>query len=103
MDEKHLNLSEAKAKLSVLIDGVVNRRERYVIDRHGKPAAVLVSIDDFKRIAGFETPTPTQPMGALAFLGAWGDEVTDAEVDKFLEVIYASREADKGRPVNLDF
>jgi prevent-host-death family protein len=41
-----LPLSEAKAKLSQLVDEVEARDERVVITRKGRPAAVLVSQDD---------------------------------------------------------
>jgi antitoxin YefM len=43
---KTLPLSEAKARLSQLVDEVESRDERVVITRRGRPAAVLVSQDD---------------------------------------------------------
>lgn len=39
-------LSEAKDKLSALVDGVQATHEAVVITRHGRPAAVLISPDD---------------------------------------------------------
>ncbi len=41
-----LPLSEAKAKLSELVDGVVSRDDRVTITRNGRPAAVLLSPDE---------------------------------------------------------
>lgn len=41
-------LSEAKAKLSELLDSVLRRDEEIMITRNGRPAAVLVSPDDFE-------------------------------------------------------
>jgi antitoxin YefM len=43
-----VQLSEAKAKLSSLLDFVESRDEEVVITRHGRPAAVLVSPADFE-------------------------------------------------------
>lgn len=41
-----LPLSEAKAKLSELVDDVVSRDDRVTITRNGHPAAVLLSPDE---------------------------------------------------------
>lgn len=43
---KTLSLSEAKAKLSGLVDEVETRDEEIVITKNGRPAAVLVSADE---------------------------------------------------------
>lgn len=43
---KILPLSEAKAKLSGLVDEVERRDEEVVITKNGRPAAVLVSADE---------------------------------------------------------
>jgi prevent-host-death family protein len=45
---KTLSLSEAKAKLSGLIEDVERRDEEIVITRNGRPAAVLVSPDEYE-------------------------------------------------------
>jgi len=44
---KTLSLSEAKAKLSALVDDIEQRDEEVVITRNGRPAAVLVSPDEY--------------------------------------------------------
>ena len=44
---KTLSLSEAKAKLSGLVDEVERRNKQVVITRNGRPAAVLVSPDEY--------------------------------------------------------
>ena len=44
---KTLSLSEAKSKLSSLVDSVERTDEEVVITRNGRPAAVLVSPDEF--------------------------------------------------------
>ncbi len=45
---KILSLSEAKMKLSELIDGVVDRDEEIMITRNGSPAAVLLSPEEYE-------------------------------------------------------
>ncbi len=45
---KTLSLTEAKMKLSSLVDAVEGTDEEVVITRNGRPAAVLVSPDEFE-------------------------------------------------------
>ena len=45
---KTLSLSEAKAKLSGLVEEVERRDEEVIITRNGRPAAVLVSPDEYE-------------------------------------------------------
>ena len=45
---KTLPLSEVKAKLSGLVEQVGNTDEEIVITKNGRPAAILVSPDEFK-------------------------------------------------------
>ncbi len=44
---KTMSLSDAKAKLSGLVDEVESRDEEIVITKNGRPAAVLVSPDEY--------------------------------------------------------
>jgi antitoxin YefM len=43
-------LTEAKAKLNELVEDAVAMHERVTITRHGRPAAILLSIDDFESL-----------------------------------------------------
>lgn len=45
---KTLSLSEVKMKLSKLVDEVEKKDEEITITRNGKPAAVLLSPDEFE-------------------------------------------------------
>ncbi len=45
---KTLSLSEAKMKLSALVSSVSLTEEEVVITKNGRPAAVLVSPDEFE-------------------------------------------------------
>lgn len=44
---KTLSLSEAKMKLSGLVQGVIDTDEEIVITKNGAPCAVLISPDEF--------------------------------------------------------
>lgn len=45
-----LPLTEAKAKLNELVDSAMTTHERVTITRHGKPAAVLIAVDDLEAL-----------------------------------------------------
>ncbi|MBI5598504.1 MAG: type II toxin-antitoxin system Phd/YefM family antitoxin [Deltaproteobacteria bacterium] len=45
---KTLSLSEAKMKLSGLVEAVLSTDEEVVITKNGRPAAVMVSPDEFE-------------------------------------------------------
>ncbi len=47
---KILSLSEAKMKLSAVIENVLLTEEEVVITKNGAPAAVLVSLDEFESL-----------------------------------------------------
>jgi prevent-host-death family protein len=47
---KVLPLSEVKAKLSEVVDGIVTTHERVTVTRNGRPVAVLISADDLEAI-----------------------------------------------------
>jgi antitoxin YefM len=41
-----MSVSEAKDKLSTLVESVESTHDAVIITRHGKPAAVLISLED---------------------------------------------------------
>ena len=45
---KTLSLSEAKMKLSALVESVKTTDEEVIITKNGSPAAVLVSLDEYE-------------------------------------------------------
>lgn len=98
-ERKRLGVAEAKAHFSAIVDEVAHNDGSYVIERRGKPVAVLMSIEDLERL---EEAAKNPPKGPLALVGGWAD-LGDEFIDKFLEDVYAERERDKGRPVNLDW
>ena len=46
MAQQHLALADVKNRLSEVVDQVEREHDRVVITKHGRPAAVVVSIDD---------------------------------------------------------
>jgi prevent-host-death family protein len=95
-----ISLAEAKAKLSAVVDDVRRTAGRYLIERHGRPAAAIISVEALARLEEAEVLGPT-PAGALALVGAWSD-VEEAAIDEFLADVLRSRAEDTGRLVQLD-
>ncbi len=96
---RHVAASEAKATFSALIEGVQHRGERYVIERHGKPAAALVSIDELDRLGASRGTRPGMN-GGLGLIGLLADYMTDEEIDEMVDRIYEDRRRSLPRPVD---
>ena len=47
---KTMPISEVKTRLPELVSGVEEREDEIVVTRNGKPAAVLVSYDEYARL-----------------------------------------------------
>lgn len=45
-----LPISEVKARLPELVAGVMEREEEVVVTRNGRPAAVIVNVDEYERL-----------------------------------------------------
>ena len=100
MTTTRVSLGEVKAKLSAVVDDVRRTGRRYLIERHGRPAAAIISVEEMERLSASDKLGPN-PAGALALVGAW-DDVEDKVIDEFIEDIYRSRAEDLGRSVQLD-
>ncbi|WP_009633783.1 type II toxin-antitoxin system Phd/YefM family antitoxin [Synechocystis sp. PCC 7509] len=48
------NLNEARDNLSDLVERVGYGQERIMLEQHGKPVAVIVSLEDINRLEAFE-------------------------------------------------
>jgi antitoxin YefM len=46
----HLPLAEVKNRLSEVVDRVEREHDRVVITKHGRPAAVVLSVDDLESL-----------------------------------------------------
>ena len=49
---KTLSLSEVKTRLPELVAGVQERVEEVVVTKNGRPAAILINIDEYARLKG---------------------------------------------------
>lgn len=47
---KTLPISEVKTRLPELVAGVMEREEEVVVTRNGRPAAVIVNVDEYERL-----------------------------------------------------
>lgn len=97
---KKVSAAEAKANLSALVGEVAFGGQHVVIERRGKPLAALVSMGDLKWLEEMRA-TSAQPQGALALVGAWRD-IPEETIDALVADIYAAREKDSGRLVDLE-
>jgi prevent-host-death family protein len=97
---KTVGSTEAKAHLSALMARAGYGGERFLIERRGRPLAALVGVEDLKRLEGERGEATTRPLGAVALIGAWG-EAEEQDLDTVLKEIYAEREGDTGRLVDL--
>ena len=96
---KKVKVTEAKAQLSALMARAGYGGERFLIERRGRLLAALVDAGDLERLEG-EGNAPSHPLGALALVGAWG-EVEEQDLESVMGGIYAERERDTGRQVDL--
>jgi prevent-host-death family protein len=91
--KKVVTITEAKAKLSELVNRICISKEKISITRNGKPAVVIVHIEEFERLNNKGKKGLIMAKGALAGL--------DEEIDKMTETIYEEREKEKSRQVPL--
>ena len=96
---RHVGVAEAKATFSALIEGVQHRGEHYVIERHGKPAAAIVSVEELERLESDRLPA-WRPTGGWGLIGLLSDIMTDEEIDDMVDAIYADREQDVPRDID---
>ncbi|MDO8689639.1 MAG: type II toxin-antitoxin system Phd/YefM family antitoxin [Dehalococcoidia bacterium] len=97
---KRVSSAEAKSHLSALVAEVAYGSSHIIIERRGKPLAALVSVSDLERLEQGRASS-ARPLGALALVGAWR-EVEDEVLDSLVSQVFAGREKDKGRPVELE-
>lgn len=47
---KTLSLSEVKTRLPELVAGVQEREEEVIVTKNGRPAAILINVDEYARL-----------------------------------------------------
>jgi prevent-host-death family protein len=88
-----VTITEAKAKLSEIINRVIIRKDTISITRKGKPAAILLAIEEYESLHNKKKSGLIMAKGVLTGL--------DEEIDRMTESIYESREKETSRPVPL--
>jgi prevent-host-death family protein len=87
----HWQIQDAKQRFSEMIRAVTSEGPQ-VITKHGEDVAVVVDIDEYRRL--------TQPSADLTGILLGGPKLDHDAADVFAE-IEAERKADFGRPVDL--
>jgi prevent-host-death family protein len=88
-----VTITEAKAKLSEIINRVHIRKDTISITKKGKPAAILLPIEEYENLRNQKKEGLIMAKGVLASL--------DVEIDRMTESIYKSREKETTRSVSL--
>lgn len=96
---KRVSVAHAKAQLSSIASEVAFGGPHVIIERRSKPWVALVRVSDLEYLEQAQ-PTSDRPQGALALAGAWR-EVDDEDMEVLVEEIYAERDKDLGRAVEL--
>lgn len=93
-----MNVAEAKKRFSELLARIAYNGERFIINRRGKPMAVLIGLDDFALLEE-HARRPEEPQGLLAAAGA----LADCEgFEELMVEVYRSRRQSVGRRVKLN-
>jgi prevent-host-death family protein len=89
-----ISVAQAKSHFSELIARSAFQHDRFVITRHDKPIAALVSIDDLRIIEQYE-----ERQGLASVAGQWQgfEEVADAITD----LASLRRQGGEGRDVSF--
>ena len=97
---KRVSVAQARAQLSSIASEVASGGSHVIIERRGKPWVALVRVSDLEHLEQAQ-PTSDALQGALALAGAWR-EADDEDVEALVEEIYAERDNDLARPVEID-
>ena len=92
-----LSVSEAKERLSEIVERVADSGDRFVIESRGKPVAAVVSTEE---LTGLQEETE-RPEGLLGAVGILSEE-DEEEWEETVREIYRQRREAKHRPVDLD-
>ena len=92
-----LSVSEAKERLSEIVERVAGSGDRFVIESRGRPVAAVVRAED---LSGLQEEA-VQTEGLIGAVGAWS-ELGDDEIDSMVEEIYRQRRESKGRIIDFD-
>ncbi len=54
--DRTVSMAQAKSHLSELVGRAAYHDEHFVLERRGRPMAILLSIDEYKRLRALESP-----------------------------------------------
>ncbi len=57
-----IGMAEAKSKLSDLVGRAAYGGERFILERRGRPVAILIGLDDYRRLQELEQAAHRQPL-----------------------------------------
>ena len=84
-------ITDAKAKLSELVNQVLYNKERIYISKKGKNVAALVPIEETGK---------DKKEGLICARGALS-ELGDSEIDEMVDMIYKARKDEKSREIDI--
>lgn len=90
---KPIPLTQAKARLSELVERLIHEKDHLVITKHGKPVAALVPYEEWER-------QQAGAGGGLASVSGPRKDFDD-EIDRMVEEIYEARAKSRARKVRL--
>ena len=91
---EHISAAQAKSHFSEILSRVLYAHDQFVIERKGKPVAVLVDVST----VGLAGKKSGKKEGLLNAVGAWKDL---KGLDRIISGIYTRRKASKDRNVTL--
>jgi len=93
-----VSVAEAKRRFSELVARAAYSRERFIIERRGKPLAALVGLEDLTRLEEQTPAARSERQGLLAAAGALG---AYKGFERVMAEVYRARQASRGRRVPL--
>ncbi len=81
---KTVTLKELRPNLPKVIDAVNKRMERYIVTKHGHPAAIILSLDDFEGL--LETLEILQDKAGYARLKKANREIKTSKIRSLDEI-----------------
>lgn len=84
--QKQLGLTEARGKLSEIVNGVLYDRDTYIISKQGKPAAAVVPLDILQQ-------WQTERDRLFAVMSEVHKQNQDVDPDELMEVILEAQQA----------
>jgi antitoxin YefM len=77
---EHLSLADVKNRLSEVIDALEREHGRVVVTKHGRPAAVMINVDDLESLE--ETLEILSNPALMAAIRAGEDDVAELRMEQ---------------------